>query len=1566
MRPIWKYALLAIVLAVLFKESLASVTVTITPISVHVPVGGQVQFNATVGGTTNSVVIWSLSGTTCSGNQCGHISNTGLYSAPAVAPPSNVITVTAAALADLSVVANSSVILGPTSSVTVSVSPSKVTVLEGQSQRFLASVGGTTLTTVTWSLSGAACNAGACGALTQDGLYTAPSSVPSPALVDVVATSVADPLKSGSAVVTVAAPVGVSISPQSVQINAGLSSQFKATVTGTTNGAIIWSVTGGSGCVGSSCGTVSTSGLYTAPRSVPNPAVVAVTATSVADPSKSASASVTILPAVAVSMSPSVVRVITGEKQQFIAGISNTKNTAVSWTLSGSGCTGAACGTISAGGLYTAPLVVPSPAQVNVTATSVVDPSKSSTAVVTVIPPVSVKILPPAAQVAVGNKQQFKATVTGTTNAAVSWSLSGSGCSSTTCGAVSPTGLYTAPSVVPKPPLVTLTATSAEDPTKSATAQLTITPPVTVSISPVSAQVVVNGQQQFTATVTGSTNALVSWSVAGSGCGGGACGTITSAGLYTAPSAVPNPPQVSVTATSVADPTKSATAGVTVRAPIAVSVTPAVAQVLVGAHQQFTGTVTGTSGTSVSWSVSGAGCSGATCGTVSSGGLYTAPSVTPTPPQVSVTATSVADPSKSGTATVTVSGSVSISISPATAQVIVGSSQQFSASVSGTSNKNVSWSVAGSGCSGTACGTISSTGFYFAPPSVPAPPQVSVTVTSNADPTKSRTATVTILPPIDMTLSPSAATVALDRHQQFDASITGTSNTGVVWSVSGAGCTGTSCGQISSSGLYTAPGSLPTPPQITIKATAGIDSQIYRTATVTLIPVISVSVAPKSADLVVGTHQSFTATVSGTTNKAVTWKVTGTGCNGATCGTITSSGVYTAPSTVPSPDSVTITATSSVDPSKIGDALVTILPPVGVTITPASADVIIGHQRKFTSIVKGSTNTAVSWTVAGNGCTGSACGTIDSTGLYTAPGKIPAVPNVTVKATSVADPSTFGTASVTIIAPVPVSISPSSAVIAVKDQRQFRTTILDGPNATVEWSLSGTGCSGSMCGSINSAGLYTAPAVVPSPATVVITVTSQIDVLQSASAVISIVASNNAKLHGDYAFEFTGFDANGIYQAAGAFVADGNGHITSGVEDINSTSGPLADKTLTGTYQLGSDNRGVLSFITTAGNQTFRFTLNQSSSTGWFIAFDTSGIRGSGSFEQQDSSAFTVSALKGAFVVSLSGKNNNGNRIGALSNLYFDGSGTIVGGSIDVDNAGTILPTYGSITGIYLVDAAGRGELKLSIPGFGGGNVDFSFYVVSSKTVLLVSMDAITSSNLIFGGLGQLQTGAPYLTSSLKGLTVFSLAGENGIPQVLVGTISFDGISQPQALFDQNMGGAVTTGNIWTGAYSVSLNGAGTMDLDDSTGPAMAFKVYVIEPNHAFVMDDSSTAVLMGELKPRTVAPSFTSSAVEGPYSLHSGEPLVSGATLYTGSSEFDGRALVSGTEDTSSSSTTSPGQPLAGKYDIPLSNSGRAVLSLNSPATTSVALWITSYSEAIGVEIDSDNPYPGVLHFDQ
>src|SRR5947208_12790864 len=85
-----------------------------------------------------------------------------------------------------------------------------------------------------------------------------------------------------------------------------------------------------------------------------------------------------------------------------------------------------------------------------------------------------------------------------------------------------------------------------------------------VHVSPSTATVATNTTQQFTVTVTGITNTTVNWSVNGTAGGNSTVGTITARGLYTAPSSIPNPATVQVTAADQASPSLTGSASVTV------------------------------------------------------------------------------------------------------------------------------------------------------------------------------------------------------------------------------------------------------------------------------------------------------------------------------------------------------------------------------------------------------------------------------------------------------------------------------------------------------------------------------------------------------------------------------------------------------------------------------------------------------------------------------------------------------------------------------------------------------------------------------------------------------------------------------------------------------------------------------------------------------------------------------------------------------------------------------------------------------------------------------------------
>ncbi|HKF40015.1 MAG TPA: hypothetical protein VKB21_02950 [Candidatus Acidoferrum sp.] len=191
-------------------------------------------------------------------------------------------------------------------------------------------------------------------------------------------------------------------------------------------------------------------------------------------------------------------------------------------------------------------------------------------------------------------------------------------------------------------------------------------------------------------------------------------------------------------------------------------------------------------------------------------------------------------------------------------------------------------------------------------------------------------------------------------------------------------------------------------------------------------PPITITVTPASATLSPGASTQFTATVTGTTNTAVTWQVNGTVGGSTATGTITSNGLYTAPGAIPNPATVTVTAVLSANASDSGSASVTIAQQVALTVSPNPISVAVFTTQQFTATVNGQPSTAVTWEV--NGVTGGsqATGYISASGLFVAPGGVPTTSTgkgsvttapVTVTAVSTANPSSSGSATVTIFPP---------------------------------------------------------------------------------------------------------------------------------------------------------------------------------------------------------------------------------------------------------------------------------------------------------------------------------------------------------------------------------------------------------------------------------------------------------------------------------------------------------------------------------------------------------------------
>jgi DNA-binding beta-propeller fold protein YncE len=207
---------------------------------------------------------------------------------------------------------------------------------------------------------------------------------------------------------------------------------------------------------------------------------------------------------------------------------------------------------------------------------------------------------------------------------------------------------------------------------------------------------------------------------------------------------------------------------------------------------------------------------------------------------------------------------------------------------------------------------------------------------------------------------------------------------------------------------------------------------------------------------------------------------------------------------------------------------------VAISIAATTGSVITKQTDQINSLVSGSTDTAVSWTVTcATGVTAGTCGSIDSNGLYTAPATIPtttsngtttAAPTVTITGAAHADTTKKATTTITIITGINISVTPATATVGTEEKFDgFAATVTnpgcnqstDNTCLAVTWSV--PTATGNTNGIIADTGIdsnfvdhsvYTAPKNVPNPSTVTITATSVKDTTITVTALVTIVTAS--------------------------------------------------------------------------------------------------------------------------------------------------------------------------------------------------------------------------------------------------------------------------------------------------------------------------------------------------------------------------------------------------------------------------------------------------------------------------
>jgi len=440
-----------------------------------------------------------------------------------------------------------------------------------------------------------------------------------------------------------------------------------------------------------------------------------------------------------------------------------------------------------------------------------------------------------------------------------------------------------------------------------------------------------------------------------------------------------------------------------------------------------------------------------------------------------------------------------------------------------------------------------------------------------------------------------------------------------------------------------------------------------------------------------------------------------------------------------------------------------------------------------------------------------------------------------------------------------------------------------------------------------------------------------------------------------YTFLLRGFDKDGPVVIAGNFTTDGAGNITGGAEDVNRSSGAQTNLSIVAagsSYTIGSDNRGCLTLLNSAGNTTvLRFSLGTCSTSlnqqqggcqpdsanhpGYFtrgrlLEFSDSsgqGTRGSGILRLQDSTSFTNSALSGMYAFGLSGWSSNGKRY-ALAGSGSASSGAFSSVAADINDAGTLSSSLTGGSGTYNIDATGRGTASLSV---GTATFDLAVYPISSSELIFAAIDALSANHPLVSGEAGITTG-PFSAASLPNSYMLHMTGMSGsAPDPNIGMLTFDGLGSVGGTVFENQGGTLGTTAI-SAAYFVDTNtgrlSIAALQTTQNVG-AHPFVGYIIPSTSgrtAFLVSTDSS-VQAGALEFQALNPplsTFRNSDVVGGFFFGTDDEADAASVATTGTISATGTGNQAGNEDVSSAAKGNlPNQGFTGSYSVSRNGTG-------------------------------------------
>jgi hypothetical protein len=427
----------------------------------------------------------------------------------------------------------------------------------------------------------------------------------------------------------------------------------------------------------------------------------------------------------------------------------------------------------------------------------------------------------------------------------------------------------------------------------------------------------------------------------------------------------------------------------------------------------------------------------------------------------------------------------------------------------------------------------------------------------------------------------------------------------------------------------------------------------------------------------------------------------------------------------------------------------------------------------------------------------------------------------------------------------------------------------------------------------------------------------------------SIMAPPVTLMSGNYAFAVRGYQNGTPFVMAGGLVADGQGHITSGVLDLNSGSGsPMNGTTFTGTYSINGTGVGTMQLNT--GSQMLNFHVALAAQGNGQIIWDNAdpSPRGSGMLLKQNPADFTY-PQPGNYAIGTLGSDSVQARYAAAGAFTVAANGFITSGNEDFNDGGVV--SFQSFTGNFAHGINTLGGRNIATFNLSGKINTYAYYTVYQGSVLLISIDPTTPMDPLTLSTILVQPSNAFTNASLQGATVYGTSGlapNNGNPvaDVLLGIANWDGQGSLTLSLDENSGGTINQQEQGSGSYIVNSNGRVALTNFSLFG-GFAPVLYLINQNQAFVLG-TDASVAFGTLQPQSGS-SFSNSSISGTYLGGTINPAQASLVDSVAYLQADGNGNLTGFANTSGASGTGS-QTYSNTYQV--DSTGRGVLGNGTP----------------------------------